>query len=492
MTPDEQRRRIRLRQLQLRAQQAARPQADMSLMGRIRDNVIGVDDGVMSVGEKIGTGIANAAESASLGFGGDEASAAVDAALGRGAYDERLAHYRGNQERLRQENPVASIASEVAPALIPGLGAAKVAKGLTTAGRARQGLTVGAATGATLGFTEGEGGTDERISNAALTATLGGIFGAASPKLLDGLASVPRGLRRLFQASQERPTVGRLREVKNQAYRAVDRAGEAFSPQETSAMYQRIVRAFDEGHYVEEVDNAARAVLRNVERRSARPITLSQLDSIRQDMWRRYGNASDQVVILDAIHEVDRLIDSRAATSELMAVARAANARYAKTQLLEDAFQKAADQTASTGSGGNILNKYRQAVTAIVNEPKKARFFSDEEIGFMREFIHGDLPEEVLRRIGKLSPNGNGLMMALHTIGAISTGGATVPLMVTGAGAKSMADRRVQRGAEQIQTMLATGQRPQVPQLSNVGGATIAAANQPIERTQRRLRSRQR
>lgn len=456
---------------------------DPTAVTSVLDNVVGLDNGVMSPGEKIGTALNVAGESLTLGLVGDEAAAAFDAALGRGSYDERRDFYRQNQEQLRQENPVLSFASEIAPALVPGLGGAKLVQALTTKlGRAGAGAALGAISGLIYGAAEGEGGFQERAKQGALTSLFGGALGAAAPRVIDSIAGLPKGVARVFRRSQEQPTVQTLKSAKNAAYRMVDQSGEMFSGDDMQRLFQNVSDAFEAGNYVEEVDNASRAVLKVLEKRQGTPTSLSQLDDIRQNMWRRYRSAQDQPQILDAIRALDDLIDERAGASELMGVARAANSRYAKFQLLDDAFQKASDQTAATGSGGNILNKYRQAVTSIINNPNKARWFSGEEIDLMRDFVRGSTQENVLRRIGKLSPSGNGLMMALHIFGGIQTGGATIPVMAAGAAAKSAADRTAMRGAEQLrQVVSGQAQIPARPHLSLPAGAAISGSVPLVE-----------
>lgn len=117
------------------------PKADMSFMGRLKDNVVGVDDGVMSLGEKAATALNMGGEGLTLGVVGDEAAARADALVGRGSYDERLDKYRGGERQFSEENPVAAMASQVIPSLaVPGLGIAR------TAGLLGKSIT-GAATG---------------------------------------------------------------------------------------------------------------------------------------------------------------------------------------------------------------------------------------------------------------------------------------------------------------------------------------------------------
>ena len=60
-------------------------QGDPTAMTAIADNVVGLDNGVMSPGEKLGTALNAGGESMTLGIVGDEAAAAFDAAIGNGA-----------------------------------------------------------------------------------------------------------------------------------------------------------------------------------------------------------------------------------------------------------------------------------------------------------------------------------------------------------------------------------------------------------------------
>lgn len=453
-------------------------QGDPTMVTPILDNVVGLDNGVMSPGEKAGTALHSAGESLTLGLIGDEAAAGFDSMIGVGSYEDRLTHYRDNQEQLGDEHPMVAFASEVAPALIPGMGGAALIKGLTSGlGRAGAGAVLGALSGGVYGSMEGEGGIEGRAKQGAVTAGLGSLFGAAAPKVIDAVSKAPRGIARAFQRSVDNPTIQSLKTAKNAAYRAVDNSGEMFSPEDMARLHQKVTAAFDEGHFVEETDTALKATLRILEKRSGKNTTLSQLDGIRQNLWKRYAGAKDQPQILDAISAIDDLIEERAGASELMGLARAANSRFSKFQLLDKAFTNAKDQAAATGSGGNVLNLYRQAVKNILKSEKQAKFFTPEEIGLMRGFVRGSFSENLLRKVGKLSPNGNGLMMTLHAVGGVASQGATIPLAIAGAGAKSLADRGAFKGAEVLKNTVAGKVAPKVVnQLTGGQGAAISAA----------------
>lgn len=405
---------------------------------------------------------------------------------------------RQTQAAMDRQRPGAALGAQVgggvAGAVPMALGAAASvpAMAVSSGTRLLAGVGAGAAFGGLEGAASGAGrGEDGRRGEAAqngaiVGAALGGVFGGLGPEAASVLAKLPKAVAGRFRASARRPTVAALRQTKSAAYRAVDQAGETFSPTDMAYLYAQVRDVFEANNYVDEVDSASRAVLRILEKRQEQPgTTLSQLDGIRQNLWKRYSGAKDQPQILDAIKAIDDLIDSRAGASELMGAARAANARYAKSQLLEDAFQKAADQTASAGSGGNTLNKMRQAVTSIINNPRKAQYFSQDEIDMMRQFVRGNMSENAMRLVGKLSPEGNGLMMALHTIGGVASSGASVPLMVAGAAAKRGADASAERGAQRIMDVLAGSKPvPSRPQITGrqIGNALLGASGaQPVQ-----------
>lgn len=267
-----------------------------------------------------------------------------------------------------------------------------------------------------------------------------------------------KGFRSLFTASQKKPDIETLRATKSRAYNDVDAAGEMFSAQEVDDLALRVKTALESGNYVPGVDRQTDAVVALLERKAGQPLKLGQLDKIRQSLFKRYEAAKNETGILDAIDEIDAMIAGRSSTSELMAAARLANARYKKAELLDLAFQKASDQTASTGSGGNILNKYRQAVTSIINNPKKSKWFSPDEIEAMRAFVQGGAAENVLRRVGKLAPGGNGLMLALN-LGAAAVEPSMLAATAAASGAKATADAMATRRAQDLMNMVA-GQAP--------------------------------
>jgi len=407
-----------------------------------------------------------AMEGMTAGLAGDEFRAGIGSAVGPKTYDQALSDERATEAKFAADHPVLSAGAELAGAVAAPMGAVR-----SVAGAA---LRAGGQ-GYVNAFMEGEG--DTRMADAARGGATSALFGGTLAVAQKGISA---GVARLFNKAAERPTVEGLRTAKAAAYNAVDNSGEVFRAPEISNLATSARQSIDAGYnFFPETDIGTAAALAMLDRtaKAGNPLTLSQLDKMRQGMWKLYSR-TDEPGVLDVIGNIDDLIDNRAGASAVMGLAREANSRYRKTEMLEDAFAKARMQTESTGSGGNILNKYKQAVTAIATNPKKAKWFSTEEIAAMERFVEGDLPENILRRIGKLAPGGNGLMLALNLVaGSVNPG--FLAATAAAQAAKSTADRSGIRGAEALQELVATGRARPVPTrdygpASRLGGAAGA------------------
>lgn len=351
---------------------------------------------------------------------------------------------RAATDAAKRDHPVASTVGEIGGAMSVPLGSASKADTLRKA--MWTGATAGSIWSALYSFNQAEGGIDNRLKAAGKGAAAGFVVGGLAPVVLTGAA---KGLKAVFGRAEKAPNIENLRAAKTAAYRAADEAGETFSAQDMASLYAKVSGDLAATNYVTGVDRQTDAVLTLLERKSAEGMTLGQLDKLRQSFWKRYNAAPNETGILDAIDAIDGLIASREGSSALMSAARASNSAYKKAEMLDLAFQKARDQTAATGSGGNILNKYRQAVTSIVNNPNKAKWFSTDEVDAMRGFLQGSMSENVLRRIGKLAPGGNGLMLALN-IGAVGVNPAMLGVTAASSAAKALSDRSTAAGAERL------------------------------------------
>jgi hypothetical protein len=277
-----------------------------------------------------------------------------------------------------------------------------------------------------------------------------------TPVLMPKLA---QSVKSAFSSAASRPSVETLRDAKNAAYDAVDSAGIKIPASSMDDLANSSVDAARRNNYVPEVDNQTKAALSIFDNKRGQELTIGELDRIRQGLWARLKTAPNENALREMIDGIDEVIQKIPLGGELMDAARLANSRYKKSELLDDAFKKAELQTASTGSGGNIVNKFRQAVTSIVTNKDKAKFFSEQELGFMRAFVKGSNAQNALRLVGKVSPSGNGLMQVLN-IGAIAYNPYMAGITLLGAGAKAISERSALKGASTLQDIIASGQIP--------------------------------
>lgn len=111
-----------------------------------------------------------------------------------------------------------------------------------------------------------------------------------------------------------------------------------------------------------------------------------------------------------------------------------------KTEIVQDIISNAERASESTGSGGNVNNAIRQGFKNLLNNPKRARNFSKEELVAFRAVSKGTPIDNVARLLGKLGPSGNGLMLALTAAHSAYSPATGIPLAIAGAAAKKFAD----------------------------------------------------
>lgn len=394
---------------------------------------------------------AGAAQGFTLGAGDEVAGALM------GPFAREKA--RAALDASRRDRPGVTLTGELSGALsLP----AKAMGPTGTLGEAvRTGAKAGAVYGGGYAAASADGGVLPRIKAGIEGAVAGSIFGAATPIAVN---FGTKAFRKMFQASSKRPTLESLRTTRDAAYHAVDSAGEKFGPDELRSMAERARTGLDDFNYLPEADPQTTGVLRQMEGLGDRELTLGQLDKFRQSIWKRY-NKSQEEGLLEVIEAIDDTITSRASTSELLDAARLSHARYKKAELLDLAFKKADRQTAATGSGGNVMNKYRQAVTSVLNNPRQAKWFSGEERAAMEAFIAGSTTQNAMRLVGKLSPGGNGLMTALN-LGAVAAEPGMLAVSVLAGATKAAADRSTMRQAEGL--------------IGKVGGGNVPIPARPV------------
>lgn len=461
---------------QTRPAQEAAPQ-ERTFRDALIDNVVGRDDGVTSYGEKLGTLLNMGGESLTMGLVGDEAAAGADAALGRGSYDENLARYRGNEAQMEAENPLLSLAARVAPALIPGAGAAKFVGGAASLpGAALRSGLLGAAGGGAYGFMEGEGGVEDRVTEAEAGAKMGGLLGGSLPfagRAVQGIADSVSTGRQARAIARNAPTTDQLRAQGRAAYQAVDDAGVQIKPEvfrdQVGRMSQTAQRAgLDQLPGPGSLTPRSARVMQIADEMSdglaANPnnpaLPFSSLDQLRRHAGTAasdIGNRTEASIGSRIIEELDGFVQ-RLGPDDVVAgdanalktaipKAREIWTRMSRSQILDDAIDASENYLGGQASG------LRNQFASILRNKKLAKSFSEPEKKIMRRVVNGSAPQQLLNLLG----GGIGQLATMGTGAAV--GG--VPGMLAGAGGAALArkgsEALAMRNAEFARAVIAGG-----------------------------------
>lgn len=172
-----------------------------------------------------------------------------------------------------------------------------------------------------------------------------------------------------------------------------------------------------------------------------RALNKAAADPAERDAARRSIDAIDKY--LANLDPADVVVNPQYAgqVSSEAAEARGNYAAAKRSESLDNVEKKAQRQANSAGSGANIDNATRQQIKSILNNPKKQRGFSKEEIALMEKINEGTPVGNVARLLGKFAPSGvvSGALSAGAGFAAHGPMGA-IALPAAGYAAKKVAD----------------------------------------------------
>jgi hypothetical protein len=383
------------------------------------------------------------------------------------AYARSRDFARGEYKQAQERSPVATTVGEVGGALAP---ASALQKGGVTLMNAAQptvksmalrGAGEGAAYGGAYGFGSGEGGLENRLGDAAYGATIGAVTG--------GVTGAASGALSQRAANKTIPSAEVLGRNADTAYKAVDQSGVTLLPKSFDQMVDDIAVAAKGAKMNEKLHPKSTGALEVLASSKGQAPTISEIDQFRQIIGDAAASpdAGDRRIAKIMIDKLDDFMDGLtpvdiagsadpAKTVGLLNQARETYAMRKKADLVAKAFDAADLRAAASGSGGNIDNAVRGKLASLL-QSKQARGFTPQEREMIEKVIRGGPVQNLMRWVGKLSPEGNGLMLALQTMAGVSSGGATIPLAVAGYGAKKIADSATPRNVEALSRLIRSG-----------------------------------
>ena len=309
----------------------------------------------------------------------------------------------------------------------------------------------------------------------------GAIVGGMAPGLVRGQTTA--GI------TGRAPTNEQLRQTADAAYKQADNAGVIVNPNGVGQLATEAKQVAADFAFDPALQPGIKVILDRLDEAAQGNVTLKGVDTIRKmagNVARDGANPSQRELASRLIEKIDDFVDNLSPSSVIsgnpqtaaasLKVARDAWRRLRKSEMVDEALTKAERRAASTGSGGNADNATRQNIRAILDNQKKARLFSQAERQLMERVVRGSTSQNALRLVGKLSPEGSGLMAALG-IGATAANPVMSTFPAAGFVAKQGADALTKRNVTRLSEAVRQG-----------GATSRATANELLLELQRRAK----
>lgn len=461
----EQQQALALANARMRAAQQ-QPQPQGGALQTLKDATQGVTQGVSGnwSDELFSYGMAPFGMLKKAIVGGDE-----NKSLGQRFTDNQqdaLAFNRKTQKDAAANSPIANTVGQITGGVMT---AGKLASGgatllnvakPTVGNLALRGAAEGAIYGGIYGAGEGEG-LDDKAAKATwgmgTGLVTGGLTGAVTGKLLQNAAN------------KTIPTADAIKAQSQAAYKVADDAKLVLHPQGFSNTVDDIMAETHKLGINKKLHPAATEALAELKKMQGHPVPLQKAETLRR-ILKGAANSKDaheQKLVQTMIEKLDNYVggittrdvitsvsaDTEGAVKSLQE-ARKLWATQSKSNRVAEALENAGNRVSVTGSGGNTDNVIRQEILKILKDP---RGYSKAEQEAMQRVVDGTTTQNILRKVGKISPDGNGLSMMLNLGAAGATSGASLPITAVGVGAKMLADRGTQTNVRILDQLIRSG-----------------------------------
>lgn len=270
----------------------------------------------------------------------------------------------------------------------------------------------------------------------------------------------PIGAARSLRPGAKAPTIDELKERQSAAYRAVEASPAQLTPESTQRLQEAISeRSARDGMDPYLAPKASRTADKIKQMMTPR---IAEVEKSRRLVGRDVAGALDPTessIGMGMKDEITRYLDNLspddvtggdpASAVASLREGRDMTRRIKKSEDIDQRLYKAENRAATSGTGGNEVNAIRQNIRQILDDPRKKRNYSAEEIKAMESIVRGTPTQNALRTVGRLSPM-SGTLPAMAGVGA---GAAFGPL-----GAIPSAAGLLAKGGAEILTRKSAGE----------------------------------
>jgi hypothetical protein len=314
--------------------------------------------------------------------------------------------------------------------------------------------------------------TDEAGLTGGYGETVGAFAGAVAPAMVRGQTTA--GIK-----PQSAPTNEQLKSAANAAYKEADNAGVVVNSTGVDRLSQAVKTDLADLAFTPALQPRIAAALKEIDNTvQGGNVTLKGLDTLRKIARNAYTgtmDATEKMMASKLIEHIDDFIDdvkpselvtgdpTRAAAA--LKEARALWTRLKKSELVDEALNNADLRAGSTHAGANIDNAIRQNIRALLTNKKLKgnKTFTQAERNMMERFVRGGSGQNLLRWLGRSSPESGGLGTYLG-LGAAATAPGGWMLPAAGFVSKRVSDALTKRNATILSETIRRGTPPVQPQ----------------------------
>lgn len=250
--------------------------------------------------------------------------------------------------------------------------------------------------------------------------------------MLGGLS--PIGAARAARPGPKAPTMEELKSRQGAAYDAVDNSQARLSPQLRDDIIARIQGRASDMEMDEFMHPKANRTVERLNSLEPSP-RIADVEKKRRLIGRDVAGSADpaeSAIGMGMKEELDDYLSNIASQGNLgpeatdtlasLQEGRDLTRRIKKASDVDNRLYKAENRAATSGTGGNEVNAIRQNIRQILDDPKKKRTYSADEIKAMEDIVQGTPTQNALRMFGRFSPT-SGALPAMAGVGAGSAFG---------------------------------------------------------------------
>jgi hypothetical protein len=294
-------------------------------------------------------------------------------------------------------------------------------------------------------------------------------------------------LRAMNKGPQQQPipTTEELRQAKQQAYKAGKESDVLTTPQENAAAIAKIDDALKSESIIVDPDlhPKSSALLRRLQAQKDKPLTVPEAESLRQlalEVQRDIDPVTKQPtadsfragVILD---ELDNSLE----TLSVNKPARAANARFRRSQMIDEMIRRAEIRAGAHYTQAGMEHALRNEFKQLALNPRRLRGLTMEQQAAIEKVAKGGNLENGLRNLGKFDPTSGGMAAFIGTgtgsavgtaLGGLAGGGlGALAVPALGFFGKRAATKMTARNVDLARQALVGRQPPAVPAAAPAG-----------------------